>query len=441
MEGEGTGAVSRQEGEITAEVCEDTVSLEIFHAFARSDDRMETQKAVKNLAALGRDKLLADSAAAWKELWKRGLAFETEDFEIAQNLIAHQYYLLSSLECGANPLAPLGLSHNEWGGNQLWDADLWVFRAILPLWPEYARSIIDFRYRTLESAKEHAYVSGYNGAWYPWMGDEEGHSMTPTRYREELHVNIWIALAGWEYYLATKDRDYLKDCVWPIMSGIADFFVSRIEMRNDGKAHLVCVVGPDESVCESPNAKMRVNDHFSTNVGVQRMLRCAIEAADILGEEPGDGWAETAEKMYLLSPDENGVYPEYYGYDGHVIKQTDVLFAFYPLKYEASADCILKNVEYYRSRIDRNGPMMSAQIDSCLVMKLGGKEAGLKVLFYDVKRYNRGPHYIPFESVVNQNSIMMTGIAGELQALIYGYYEAEPDQTEQLPRLGQYMEE
>ncbi|WP_161950207.1 hypothetical protein [Pseudoclostridium thermosuccinogenes] len=66
------------------------------------------------------------------------------------------------------------MSKNEWGGCQLWDADFWLFRAILPLWPEFAKAILSFREKTLEKAKEHARVTGYKGAWYAWMTDEEG---------------------------------------------------------------------------------------------------------------------------------------------------------------------------------------------------------------------------------------------------------------------------
>ncbi|WP_193438396.1 hypothetical protein [Clostridium thermosuccinogenes] len=53
----------------------------------------------------------------------------------------------------------------------------------------------------------------------------------------------------------------------------------------------------------------------------------------------------------------------------------------------------------------------------------------------------RGKHYMPFECRDNDNSIMLTGIGGEIQALIFGYYEADLNNLGNIPRIAQYMDE
>ena len=444
--GEGLGSISVNDSgngiEASAGLGKGHIKLELFHALISYEESGDTGgdviKAVDRLCGLGRDALLGASSAEWKKLWKNGIAFKSSDFNTEKSLLAHQFYLLCSLEKRDDPLGPLGLSKNEWCGSQLWDADFWVFRAILPLWKDFARPIIGFRRKTLGAAREHAQVTGYSGAWYPWMADEKGRNITRAGYNDELHINLWIALAAWEYFAAYGDREYLSDTGWPVISSIADFFASRAELGNDGHYHINCVLGPDESVYEC--GQFRVNDNFLTNFGVKRLMEAACEAAGILGLETDEQWKAVGDRIFLLPPNENGIIPEYKGYNGHGIKQADVILAFYPLGCNADPEIIHKNIKFYRDKQMYYGPLMSSQIESCILMRLGEKERGLKRLFEGMREFSRGKHYIPFECRDNDNSIMLTGIAGELQALIYGYYEADLNSFDKIPRIAQSMD-
>lgn len=438
-----TTSVEQESITVSADTCSEIMKLEVFHAISSYEEGADTRenalKRVKSIMAFGRDRLLEISTIEWKKLWENALAFRSSDAEREKMLIAHQFYLLGSLEVCDYPLGPLGLSKNEWGGNQLWDADLWVFRAVLPLWPDFARSVVSFRKKTLEAAKNHAKVTGYKGAWYAWQTSETGENITNIHYNDELHINIWIALAAWEYYVLTENIQYLEESGWPIIREVADFFASRVEFERDGYYHLNVVLGPDEAVTECGH--FRVNDNFTTNYGVKKLMKIVCEASVIVGEEVKELWKEVMGKMYLLSPDANGIIPEYEGYYGHGIKQADLLLAFYPLEYEAEKEIKLKNIKFYRDKLMYYGPLMSAQIESCILMKLGDKGAGLKRLFGGMNEYMKGKHYIPFECRDNDNSIMLTGIGGELQALIFGYYGADLKNTNSIPRMAEYMKE
>ena len=240
---------------------------------------------------------------------------------------------------------------------------------------------------------------------------------------------------GGKVELHTKDLSYLSQIGWPIIRAIADFFASRVEWGTDGRYHLNCVLGPDESVYDCGH--LRVHDHFMTNFGVKKIMETACLAADLLSEKANETWKPVMENMYLPSADERGIIPEYKGYGEHGIKQADVILAFYPLGYDAEPDVIQKNIKFYRDKLMYYGPMMSAQIESCILMKSGEKEKGLKRLFEDAREFTRGKHLIPFEcrDQDNDNSVMLTGIAGELQALIFGYYEADIGNFDHIPRI------
>jgi len=385
------------------------------------------------------------SAMAWREMWRGALAFADTDDDTLKTLLIQQFYIMASLEKCDGPLKPLGplgalgLSKNQWHGSQLWDADFWVFRAILPLWPDMARCILDFRYATLKAAREHARVNGYEGAWYPCVSDDEGHNRTDPRKQDAIHINIWIGLAVWEYYQATQDKAYFEKKGWPILSGVADFFASRALPDNQGMLHLFCVLGPDEYPADC--GTLRVNDNFLTNYGAKVIMRLAQRAADVLGGTANPAWARFEEKIVLLAPDWRGIIPEYWGYSEQGIKQADVLLAFYPLDYPASEEIVRKNILYYRDKQMYYGPWMSSEIESCILMRMGDKAFGLKRLLDGMRPFLRGPHRIPFEcqDLTTDNSVLLTGMAGVLQALIYGYYGCKLPDFSQLPRVGEWM--
>lgn len=442
--------VDKDEISVSADSTGQSFKLELFHSVGSytesSDTYSDALKKVKMLYESGRDSLMDASSTQWKNIWKHGIAFRNKDFEWEKSIIVHQFYLLCSLEVTGYPFGPLGLSKIEWGGLQLWDADFWLFRAILPLWPDFAKSFINYRRECLEGAKNHARSRRFKGAWYGWMTTENGDNITPLRYNDELHVNVWIALAAWEYYVLTGDEVFLRDTSWPIISEIADFFVSRSELEIDGYYHINFVIGPDEAVCENGcyglGPKYRVDDNFLTNFGVKRLLENACKCAEILGQDVKIKWNELKEKIYLLKPNSYGIIPEYEGYNDEGIKQADVILAFYPLGYDAGEDIIRKNISFYANKQLGSGPTMTSQIESCILMGMGEKEAGLNRLFRGIKEFTRGAHYILFEcrDIENDNSIMLTAIGGELQALIYGYYGAALNSMEKIPRLAQYMD-
>ncbi len=414
-------------------------TITLYHAvgcFADGPDaRGSCARTLESLRDSGETALREGNALAWRSLWARALAFEHQDRDAVRMVMAHQFYLLSSLGTEAHPLGALGLSEAGWSGSQLWDADLWMFRAILPLWPELAKPIVEYRRKHLEGARIHAREAGYQGAWFGWMTDDAGMNMTHPHYEQELHLNVWIALAAWEYYAATRDLGFVRETAWPLSSGIADFFASRVVTGSDGRYHLLGVIGPDEAVCEfGPGT---CDDNFLTNVGVKRVMEIARRCADLVGETAPARWAEVADGMFLPAADAQGIIPEYAGYSGGGIKQADLILAYYPLGFASDKASMLRNFKHYRGKVMYYGPLMNSEIEACILMRLGDKQVGLDHLLKGMREYTRGPHFIPYECRDNDNSVMLTGIGGELQALIYGLHGAEIDDTAAVPRIGE----
>ena len=256
--------------------------------------------------------LRRSNEACWRSIWSQAFDVMTLPVEDRRIVLAQQYYLLASSDASPWPTGPQGVAGNNWRGQQMWDNDLWTFRALLPLWPEFAESMLAARLRQLPSARTTAAQDGFRGAMLT-SADEEGVDQSSPLYRQELHFAAWSAFGVWDYWRSTGDLAALER-YWPILRDTADFFVSRCAHDPDRTWHLRGVVPPDEYVCE--HGKGLCDDSVTTNLLVRSVLRSAREAATLLGEPGNAEWPAIGENLHLLGPDENGIIPEFEGYAG-----------------------------------------------------------------------------------------------------------------------------
>lgn len=75
---------------------------------------------------------------------------------------------------------------------------------MLLLHPDRAKSLVMFRYRTLQAAETRARHEGFKGAMFPWESDPKtGMEVTPYYARanadREVHINGDVAVAQWQY--------------------------------------------------------------------------------------------------------------------------------------------------------------------------------------------------------------------------------------------------
>jgi trehalose/maltose hydrolase-like predicted phosphorylase len=245
----------------------------------------------------GFDSLLEQHRAAWTELWRSDIEI---DGDAQAQTVVHSdlYYLLATSTADTRwPMGACGLTPG-YTGHAFWDSDTWIFPALLLLHPERAKSLAVFRARTLPAAQARAKASGLKGAMYPWEADpENGSEQIPyfahVLSEREIHVNADVAIAQWQYWLATHDREWLKRDGWPVIRNVADFWASRASWNAQQQRYeIVHVTSVAESYNDVPN------DTF-TNVSAQKVLTIATTAAALLGERPDPHWAEVAAKLYI----------------------------------------------------------------------------------------------------------------------------------------------
>jgi trehalose/maltose hydrolase-like predicted phosphorylase len=245
----------------------------------------------------GFDKLLEGHRAAWRDLWKADI--EIEGDARAQTAVhSDLYYLLATSTADTYwPMGACGLSPG-YTGHAFWDSDSWIFPALLLLHPERAKSLVTFRAHTLPAAQARAQARGLKGAMYPWEADpENGSEQTPhfayVLGEREIHVNADIAIAQWQYWLATHDRVWLKQYGWPVIRNVADFWASRASWNPEQRRYeIVHVTSVAENFNDVPN------DTF-TNVSARKALQIAVTAARLAGDRPDPHWADVAAKLYI----------------------------------------------------------------------------------------------------------------------------------------------
>jgi trehalose/maltose hydrolase-like predicted phosphorylase len=254
----------------------------------------------------GLNSMLTEHVRAWHELWRRDILVGGGG-ELQRTIHSDLFYLLeNSTVDTAWPVGACGFS-SHYFGHVFWDNDLWVFPSLLLLHPARARSLIQFRQRSLPQALSRSSAHGFKGAMYPWEADpRSGEDVTPAfavqNADREIHVNGAVALAQWQYYLATQDRAWLENRAFPVIRAVADFWTSRATFNPaKHRFEIQGVTSPEEDYTD-------VDNEIYTNQVAHQSLEAAIEAAGILGVAPDPKWREMADSLYLPSAGDSGAY-------------------------------------------------------------------------------------------------------------------------------------
>lgn len=385
---------------------------------AHHDDPLNEAERATIFAKLeGRERLLQFHTQAWEELWKSDITIEG-DPQAQQDVHSMLYHLYSFTREGtALSPSPMGLSGLGYNGHVFWDTELWMYPALLVLHPELAKSMIEYRYQRLDAAKRNAFSKGYKGSMFPWESADSGVEETPVWALSgpfEHHITGCVAIAAWNYYCVTQDKNWLKEKGWPILSATADFWASRVERKGPGQYDINNVVAADEWA-------ENVNNNAFTNAAARANLQFATEAAKLLGITPDPDWMNVAMNIPILKM-ADGVTKEHATYAGEGIKQADVNLLAYPLKEVTDPAAIRKDLAYYETRVPNEGtPAMTQAVFTTLYARLGEGEKAYH-WFKDAYLPNLLPPFrVIAETKGGTNPYFATGAGGILQSILMGF--------------------
>ena len=281
-------------------------------ALARGDDQdADPGRVVREKLSLARQlgwrKIVQEHEAAWSDRW-RASDIEVEGDPAAEQALRFAVYHLNS---AANPadervsIGARGLTGDDYHGHVFWDTEIYLLPFYSFTWPEAARALLMYRFRTIDGARQKAAQMGWRGAMYAWESADTGAEATPERVvgpdgqiidvlcgKQEQHITADVAYAVWQYWQATEDVDFLLDAGAEILLETGRFWSSRAQAEGDGLCHIRGVIGPDEY-------HEHVDDNTYTNIMARWNIRRALDVAAVLRDRWPDRWVHLSHSLGL----------------------------------------------------------------------------------------------------------------------------------------------
>ncbi len=250
------------------------------------------------------DVLHAEHAAEWARRW-RGCDVVIEGDDAAQRAmrVALYHLLRSHVPDPRVAVDAKGFAGDAYWGRFFWDTEMFLLPFHLYTDPVRARTLVEFRVRTLSGARANAARYGYRGARYAWESDADGVECCPNwQYADhEVHVTADVVY-GLAHAVAatTPGRNpgaapaWQDPAVWEpaaaqVVVETARYWLERIDWTACGapgggagpgpgarRPVLLGVMGPDEytPIC---------NNNAFTN----RMVAFALDLASRVGAAAG----------------------------------------------------------------------------------------------------------------------------------------------------------
>ena len=104
-------------------------------------------------------------AKEWNNLWDSGSIKIADDINLAQLTYGSLYNLLSSIRPDWQfGLSPGGLpASEEYLGHVFWDQDIWMYPGLLMMFPDIAKTALEYRHKRMGAAEKIAASRGYSG--------------------------------------------------------------------------------------------------------------------------------------------------------------------------------------------------------------------------------------------------------------------------------------
>ncbi|MDD4564332.1 MAG: beta-phosphoglucomutase [Eubacteriales bacterium] len=406
--------------------CKQKIKLIKYAVFCDSiryeDCRQQAMIEIQEATSVPLTELYRKQEEYLTEYWKNCLVEIDGDKESNLAMYYNLYQLIQSVgKDKYGNIAPKGLSGDGYEGNFFWDTEIYIQPYFTITNPSITKNLIDFRYETLDMARENAKIMGHNeGALYPWktiMGREcSGFFPAGTA---QYHINGDIAYSIIAYYLATKDLDFILKKGAEIIFETARVWLDAGNFY-DGKFNINSVTGPDEYTCI-------VNNNYYTNLLAKYHLNWAVKFYSILKQFPEftqlaekisltegeiDSFAQAADQMYLAYDEELNINPQddsflqkkkwdislipkkdfpmllnyhpLHLYRYQICKQADTVLAYFLLE-DAQPEDVMHNSFLYYEKITTHDSSLSRCIFSIMAARLGMPEKSLRYFGDSIK--------------------------------------------------------
>lgn len=281
-----------------------------------------------------------ESMLAWSEIWAAS-DMEIEGDREAQKLLRlHIYHLL----CSFSPhnakldasITARGLHGEAYRGHIFWD-ELFILPWYCKTFPDAARSMLMYRYRRLDKAREYANIHGFEGAMFPWQSGSDGREETQVVHLNPVsgkwgddysslqrHVSLAVAFNVYTYFHFTDDVEFMNSYGLEMLLEISRFWVSKTKKDAHDRYSIDGVMGPDEFHEKLPgDTKGGLKDNAYTNL----MTAWLLEEIEVLRANEKIEFSKVSESLNV-SDYELDKWHEVAGHLNLVINEEGVLSQF-----------------------------------------------------------------------------------------------------------------
>lgn len=247
--------------------------------------------------AIGMDELMRRQKAYMENFWERAsLQIDGDDaLATIQGLHFNLFHVFQGAgRDGRRGMPAKALTGEGYEGHYFWDTEMYMIPLFIYTQPEIARALLEWRFHTLDQARERARIMGHQkGALFPWrtINGEEASTYYPLG-SAQYHINADVSYAVNLYCQAAGDEAFLIDMGAEILIETARVWadVGSFSEVKGGKYCICSVTGPDEY-------NVLVDNNFYTNLMARENLRDAVEAVHFLEKKAPKKLREMEERL------------------------------------------------------------------------------------------------------------------------------------------------
>ncbi len=388
------------------------------------------------------EEVLKENKLYWKNFWAKSDITIDGDVETQQGIrfcIFQMQQTYRGVIDGAN-IGAKGLTGEAYNGNAFWDTETYCLPFYLFSNPLAAKSLIDYRHRTMPQALARARDLDCEGACYPVATIDGTESCTLWQHASlQFQPTTAVAYAIWHYVTVTGDTDFLRAEGAEMLVQVCRFLASRGQWSAQGKFGYYAVMGPDEF-------QMMVNNNAYTNYMAKRTFEFALDVLDATSQHvtPSelDSWRHMANEMFIPYDAGTKIYEQHEGffnlphidvdaipveefplyhnwsydriYRNDIIKQPDVLMFMLLHNQSFSTEEKRANYEYYEPRCIHESSL-SPSVHSIIASELGRHQEAFDFFHFatriDLDNYNHN----------TGEGIHTTSIAAAWMNIVYGF--------------------
>jgi trehalose/maltose hydrolase-like predicted phosphorylase len=276
------------------------LQLEKFAAFSSQPGAEPLPLALSDAQAAadaGFDALAGEQRDVVAAFWLGAAVSVSGHAEIEQAVRFNMFQLFQAAgRDSRTSLAAKGQTGRAYEGHYFWDAEVFCLPMFAFCAPTIARSMLAFRHRTLDAARDNARSMGHaKGALFPWrtIGGSECSAFFPAG-AAQYHLNAGIAYAVRQYWEASGDSEFLRDLGAELVIETARVWleIGFFNPRRNGQFCIPGVTGPDEYTA-------LVDNNFYTNAMAQAHLEFAVQIAAVMQAETPQAWLALVARLGL----------------------------------------------------------------------------------------------------------------------------------------------